>query len=240
MSFPTDGSGTSSNNKGGFILNTVDVFVTATTATVYDYTSLIVAPAQVTVTTATTFTASTSTTTNASIGIRIGDVDGRIENLYSVSFEDGTVQTTAYTGGGLTRAQNRVYNTNNFYPNLGDANKLIRWDSDGWNDNQQIYIPHNDDVPFPIGTQIHFVKERGIQSFMFWCWGNIGNTNDMRILPSSPADNYQNDVFNTDEGWSVRHPNYDKIPARVIITKTDTNTWLLECSSTSHIMDWNY
>lgn len=239
MSFPTDGSGADSNSKGGFILNTVDVLVTATTATVYDYTSLIVAPAQVTVTTATTFTASTSTTTNASIGIRTGDVDGRIENLYSVSFEDGTVQTTAYTGG-LTRVQNRVYNTNDLYLTLQDANKLIRCDSDGWNDSQQIYIPHNDDVPFPIGTQIHFVKERGIQAFMFWCWGDAGDENDMRILPSSPAEGMEGNVFNTDEGWSVRDPDYDKIPARVTITKTDTNTWLLECSSTRHIMDWSY
>ena len=239
MSFPTDGSGAASNNKGGFILNTVDVVVTATTATVYNYASLIIAPAQVTLTTATTFTASTSTTTNASIGIRTGDVDGRIENLYSVSFEDGTVQTTAYTGG-LTRVQNRVYNTNDLYLTLQDANKLIRCDSDGWNDSQEIYIPHNDDVPFPIGTQIHFVKERGINRFFFWPWADIGDEDDMRILPSSPAEGMEGNVFNTDEGWSVRHPDYDSIPARVTITKTDTNTWLLECSSTGHIMDWNY
>jgi hypothetical protein len=239
MSFPTDGSGTSSNNKGGFILNTVDVFVTATTATVYDYASLIVAPAQVTVTTATTIIATTSTTTNASIGIRIGDVDGRIENLYSLSFEDGTVQTTAYTGA-LTRAENRVYNTNDFYPNLTHANKLIRWDANGWNDTVEVYVPHNDDVPFPIGTQIHFVKERGINRFFFWPWADIGNDNDICIMPSSPAEGRENDVFDTDEGWSVRVYNGDHIPARVTLTKTDTNRWLLECSSTSHIMDWSY
>jgi hypothetical protein len=75
---------------------------------------------------------------------------------------------------------------------------------------------------------------------MFWCWGDIGNESDMRIIPSSPAEGMENQVFNTDEGWSVRHPDYTKIPAKVTLTKTDTNTWLLECSSTVHIMDWSY
>ena len=238
MSFPTDGSGASSNNKGGFILNTVDVFVTATTATVYDYASLIVAPAQVTVTTATTIIASTSTTTNASIGIRIGDVDGRIENLYSLSFEDGTVQTTAYTGA-LIRAENRVDDTNDFYPNLSHANKFVRWDASGWNDSVEVYVPHNDDVPFPIGTQIHLIKERGINRFFFWPWADIGDEDDICIMPSSPAEGFENDAYDTNEGWSVRHPDGDQIPARVTLTKTDTNTWLLECSSPSHIMDDN-
>jgi hypothetical protein len=239
VSFPTDGSGADSNSKGGFILNTVDVFVTATTATVYDYASLIVSSVQVTLTTATTIIASTSTTTNASIGIRTGDVDGRIENLYSLSFEDGTVQTTAYTGA-LIRAENRVDDTNDFYPNLSHANKFVRWDASGWNDSVEVYVPHNDDVPFPIGTQIHLIKERGINSFMFWCWGNIGDEDDICIMPSSPAEGFENDAYDTNEGWSVRHPDYDHIPARVTITKTDTNTWLLECSSTSHIMDDSY
>ena len=167
------------------------------------------------------------------------NVDGRIENLYSVSFEDGTVQTTAYIGG-LTRAENRVQNTNSFYPNLSHANKFVRFDADGWNSSVDVYVPHNDDVPFPIGTQIHLIKERGISSFMFWCWGNIGDEDDICIMPSSPAEGMEGYVFNTDEGWSVRHPDYTKIPARVTLTKTDTNTWLLECASTRHIMDWSY
>jgi hypothetical protein len=191
------------------------------------------------VTTATTIIASTSTTTNASIGIRTGDVDGRIENLYSLSFEDGTVQTTAYTGA-LIRAENRVDDTNDFYPNLSHANKFVRWDASGWNDTVEVYVPHNDDVPFPIGTQIHFIKERGINRFFFWPWANIGNDNDICIMPSSPADGMEGNVFDTDEGWSVRVSNGDRIPAKVTLTKTDTNRWLLECSSTSHIMDWNY
>jgi hypothetical protein len=62
----------------------------------------------------------------------------------------------------------------------------------------------------------------------------------MRIIPSSPDSGLEGNVFNTDEGWSVRHPNGTHIPAKVTITKTDTNTWLLECSSTSHVMDWSW
>jgi hypothetical protein len=239
MSFSTDGSGAEDTRTGNFLLRTKDWEVTATTATVYNYSSVIVRPTQVTVTTGTSITATTSTTTNYSQGIRVGDTDGRIENLYSVSFEDGTVQTTAYTGA-LIREENRVYNTNDFYPNLVHANKLMRWDSDGDYSSIDIYIPHNDDVAFPIGTQMHFVKERGINSFMFWTYGDIGNTDDMRIIPSSPAEGMEGFVYNTGEGWSVRHPDYTQVPARATLTKTDTNTWLLECSSTSHIMDWSW
>jgi hypothetical protein len=116
----------------------------------------------------------------------------------------------------------------------------VRWDASGWNDTVEVYVPHNDDVPFPIGTQIHFIKERGINRFFFWPWADIGNTSDMRIIPSSPAEGFENDAYDTNEGWSVRHPDGDRIPARVTLTKTDTNTWLLECSSPSHIMDDSY
>ena len=238
ISFPTDGSGENIKHQGKFFIHTGIWEISTSTATVYNYT-MVMNASQVTLTTETNFTCVTTSTDNSSLALRTGSVDGRIEDLYSISFEDGTVQTTAYTGA-LTREENRIYNTNDFYPNITHANKLMRWDADGWNNNQHIYIPHNDDVPFPIGTQMHFVKERGIQSFMFWCWANMGSTNDMRIMPASPADGMQQYAFDTSEGWSVRHPNYDPVPARVTITKTDTNTWLLECSSTVHIMDWNY
>ena len=238
MSFPTDGSGADTKHKGKFFIHTGTWEISTSTATVYNYT-MVMNASQVTLTTETNFTCVTTSTDNSNLGLRTGSVDGRIEDLYSISFEDGSVQTTAYTGA-LIREENRVYNTNDFYPNITHANKLMRWDAENWNSTQHIYIPHNDDVPFPIGTQLHFVKERGINSFMFWTWANLGNSNDMRIIPSSPADGMENQVYNTSEGWSVRTPNYDDVPARATITKTDTNTWLLECSSTVHIMDWNW
>ena len=238
ISFPTDGSGADVNHKGKFFLHATDWSISTSTATVYNFT-VAVTSTQVTLTTETNFTCITTSTDNSSQALRTGSVDGRIEDLYSLSFEDGSVQTTAYNGG-LTREENRVYNTNDFYPNITHAGKLMRWDADSWNDSVEIYIPHNDDVPFPVGTQMHFVKERGINSFMFWCWADIGNDSDMRIMPSSPADGMLQYAFNTSEGWSVRHPDYDWSPAKVTITKTDTNTWLLECSSSNHIMDWNW
>ena len=87
---------------------------------------------------------------------------------------------------------------------------------------------------------MHFVKERGIDRFRFRPWAVIGNTNDMVIMPSSPGDSMWGDVYNTDEGWSVHHYDFEDIPAKVTLTKVDTNRWLLECSGAGHIMDWNY
>ena len=238
VSFPADGSGADINHKGRFFMHTATWAVSTSTATVYDVTFAITAT-QVTLTTETNFTCVTTSTDISSLALRTGDVDGRIEDLYSISFEDGSVQTTAYTGR-LDRLENFIQSTNSFYPNITHANKLLRWDNDGNSNSVQIYIPHNSDVPFPIGTQLHFVKERGINAFMFWCWGVVGSESDMRIIPSSPASGLEGNVYNTDEGWSVRDPNNNKVPARATLTKTDTNTWLLECSSSVHIMDWSW
>lgn len=238
ISFPTDGSGADIKHKGKFFLHTGTWEISTSTATVYNYT-MVMNASQVTLTTETNFTCVTTSTDNSSLALRTGSVDGRIEDLYSISFEDGSVQTTAYTGA-LVRDENRVYNTNDFYPNITHANKLMRWDADGWNSTVQIYIPHNDDVPFPIGTQMHFVKERGINSFMFWCTAIFADTNEMCIMPSSPSDGMEGSAFSTGEGWSVRHPNYTPVPAKVTITKVDTNRWILSCDSTVHIMDWNW
>jgi hypothetical protein len=238
ISFPADGSGADANFRGRFFLNTSTWEISTSTATVYDYT-IALTSTQVTVTNETNITGVTTSTEYVNRALRTGDVDGRIEDLYSVSFEDGSVQTTAYTGA-LTREESFVYNTNDFYPNLVHANKLMRWEAEGWNSTVEIYIPHNDDVPFPIGTQMYFVKEQGIEAFMFWPWANIGNTNDIVIMPSNPADGFENDAYDTGEGWSVRHPNWDHVPAKVTLTKVGTNRWLLECSSPTHIMDWSW
>ncbi len=238
VSFPADGTGADINHKGRFFIHTATWTVSTSTASVYNFT-VAVNSTQVTVTTETNFTCVTTSTDIVSLALRTGDVDGRIEDLYSVSFEDGSVQTTAYTGR-LDRLENFIQNTDSFYPNITHANKLMRWDADGYSNSVQIYIPHNSDVPYPVGTQLHFVKERGINAFMFWCWANVGNVNEMRIIPSSPASGLEGNVYNTDEGWSVRDPNDNKVPARATLTKTDTNTWLLECSSSVHIMDWSW
>jgi hypothetical protein len=238
ITFPVDGSGADANHRGRFFLHTATWSVSTTTATVYNYT-IAVTSTQVTVTNETNITSVTTSTDNSTLALRTGDVDGRIEDLYSLSFEDGSVQTTAYTGA-LIREENFFENTNNFYPNLTHANKLMRWDNPQGNSSVDIYVPSDADVAFPIGTQMHFVKERGIRAFMFWPNGNIGNENDITIMPSSPADGRLSDMYDTGEGWSVRHPNYDKVPAKVTLTKVDTNRWLLECSSPTHIMDWSW
>lgn len=241
-SFPADGSGTQTAHIGNFFYNESPTWsINTTTSTVSVVGGLLFTSTQVTVTSETNITSVDTTVTNLVRTIRTGDVDGRIENLYSLSFEDGSVQTTAFVGG-INRAEDGdfIYNTNNFYPDLSHTGKMIRWIAENWNDTVQIYIPHNDDVPFPIGAQLHFVKDQGIRGFMFWPWSNVSNNNDITIIPSSPADYMYGNMYNSGEGWSVRHYDWNQVPARVTLTKIDTNRWLLECTSPTHIMDWSW
>lgn len=241
-SLPADGSGSQTGHIGSFFYHDQNEFtVNASTSTVSTVSGLLFTATQVSVTNQTNITSTASTTTNSVTKLRTGDVDGRLENLYSISFEDGSVQTSAYVKG-LARAQDGdfVDNTNNFYPNLEHAGKMMRWVAPAWNNSVDIYVPHNDDVAFPIGTQMHFVKEQGIRAFMFWPWADIGDTNDMVIIPSSPADAKLGDMYDSGEGWSVHHPTWDHVPAHVTLTKIDTNRWLLECSSPTQIMDWSW
>ena len=240
ISFPTDGSHLPEQHIGRFIYESIDFNIVATTATVYNLTGIVFESTPLSVTNQTNLIASTATTEISTTGLRYGN-EGRIADIYSLTFEDNTVQRTAYTGG-LSRDEDGVYiyNTNDFYPNLQNAGKFMTWSAPYWNDSVQIYVPHNEDVPFEIGTQMHFIKQQGIGAFMFWPWANIGDTNDIVIEPSSPADYMHGDMYNSNEGWSVRHYDWEQIPARATLTKIDTNRWLLECTSPTHIMDWSW
>lgn len=243
MNFPTDGTGASNEHTGRYFYNTTTWALSTTTATVSNMV-IDFRPTDFTVYTTNTFVANTLTNVSETRSVRTGDVDGRIENLYSVSFEDGTVQKTAYVGG-ISQSGNSplIYNTNNYYPQLEDSGKFIRWYADGWNDTVQIYVPNNDDVPFTIGTQIHFMKDKGIRALMFWN-GTNANDNAVTILPATPNPGMESNAFNSGEGWSVHHfeqwNNGTNSPAMVTLTKLDTNRWLLTCSSANHTMDWSW
>ena len=245
MTFPTDGSGDSANSVGRYFYNTTTWTLSTTTGTV-DVMEIDFRSSEFTVYTTNTFAVNTLTNVSEARTVRTGDVDGRIEDLYSVSFEDGTVQTTAYTGG-ISQSGNSpfIYNTNGYYLKLSDAGKFIRWQASGWSNSVNIYIPNNDDVAFPVGTQIHFIKDQGIRAFMFWN-GYNANDNDITILPSSPNfdSGMQNYMYDSGEGWSVHHldiwNNDYEIPCKVTLTKIDTNRWLLSCDSPSQVMDWNW
>ena len=241
FSLPTDGTGASNEFLGGYLYRETALTISTSTSTI-DVMEIGFQYAEVVSTTTNTFSVSTVTNDVVELmALRTGDVDGRINDLYSVTFEDGSVQKTAYVGG-MPKALDGdfFYNTDDFYPNLTHANKLMRWYAPGWNDLVDIYIPHNDDVAFPIGTQMHFVKEQGISKFRIKPWANFGNTDDIAIMPSSPDSNLYGNMYDTNEGWSVHHNDFEHVPAKVTVTKVDTNSWLLSCDSPSHIMDWNY
>lgn len=243
ITFPADGTGTQTEHFGQFFYHTTTWAVSTTSSVVSNIGGLSFTATTFTLTTETNITVSDLDTENTVRTLRAGDTDGRIENLYSISFEDGTVQKTAYTGSLVSADNGRFYwNTNDFYPQLEHANKMMYWYAEGWSNSVDIYIPHNDDVPFPIGTQMHFFKDQGIVSFMFWPWADIGSENDITITPSSPNFDYgmQYNMYNTGEGWSVRHPDWEQVPAKVTITKVDVNRWLLSCDSPTHVMDWDW
>ena len=237
---PTDGTGASIDHHGRYLYRETTWTISTSTGTV-DVMEIGFQPAQVVAATTNTYSASTVTNDVFElIALRTGDIDGRINDLYSVEFEDGTVQKTAYTGGvAESGASPFIYDTNSYYPTLSDAGKMIRWIANGWNDSVQIYIPSNSEVAFPVGTKLYFMKDDGIQSFMFWN-GYGGGDGDVTIMPSSPDSNLLGSVFNSGEGWSVHHPNWDHIPVMVTLTQVSVNRWLLECSSPTQVMDWNW
>lgn len=244
ISLPTDGSGARNEYFGRYLYRETEWDISTSTSTV-DVMEIGFQNAEVVAVTTNTFTV-TAITDNVveTIAVRTGNVDGRISNLYSVGFEDGSVQRTAYTGG-LSQAGHspRIYNTNDYTLNLGDAGKMIRWYAQGWGNSVDIYVPNHDDVPFDIGTQIHFIKDDGIDAFMFWN-GFQGDDNDITILPANPAEGMEGSAFNSGEGWSVHHieqfNNGSDSAALVTLTKIDTNRWLLSCSSPNHVMDWSW
>ena len=241
FSLPTDGTGASNESFGGYLYRETEWTISTSTSTI-DVMEIGFQYAEVVSTTTNTFSVSTVTNDVVELtALRTGDVDGRINDLYSVTFEDGSVQKTAYVGGMPVAADgNFFYDTNNFYPNLTHANRLMRWNAPGWNDTVNIFIPHNDDIAFPIGTQMHFVKEQGIYKFKIIPWASFGDTNDMVIMPGSPDSNLYGSMYNSGEGWSVHHYDFEHVPAKVTITKVDTNRWLLTCDSSNQIMDWNW
>ena len=239
-SFPADGSGTQEDHFGRCFYHTATFTVSTTTATVSTVEGLSFTATTVTLTTETNITAVSTSTVNSITVLRAGDTDGRIENLYSISFEDGTVQKSAYTGGKSQSVNGPfIYNTNNYNITSIDAGKMIRWIAEDWNDQVDIYIPHNNMVAFPVGTEIYFMKDKGIRELMFWPNGGMDSDNDIIIMPASPSDGYTSNAFDSGEGWSVHHYDWEQVPCIVTLTKVDTNRWLLSSNSQSHIMDWS-
>lgn len=238
MDMPTDGSG-DGNYAGRYFYNTTTWALTTTTGVV-DEMEMTYEPTDFTVYTTNTFAVNTLTNVSEVRSIRTGDVDGRINNLYSLSFEDGSVQTSAYVGG-LTPAADspHVYDTNNRYLTLADAGKMHRWITPGWNATVWIYVPANAQVAFPIGTQMHFMKDEGLQTLWFF---PVNGNNDITIMPTQPNQDYgmQNNMYDSGEGWSVHAPDWSEYPCIVTLTKVDTDRWLLSCNSPTQIMDWSW
>jgi hypothetical protein len=238
ISMPTDGTGAREDFYGRYFYRETAWTVSTSTSTV-DVMEIGLQSAQVIAATTNTFSVAAITGNGVETRkARTGDINGRIDDIYSLTFEDGTVQKTAYTAGISESPHSpRVYNTNDYTLALGDAGKMIRWIAQNWNSTVEIYVPTNNDVPFPIGTQIHFMKDNGIEAFMFW---PVNDSNDITIMPASPESGMEGSVYDTGEGWSVRHPNYNEVPAIATLTKVDTNRWLLSCNSSVHIMDWSW
>ena len=234
IALPTDGSGLGNYQSNNWIYkettwegwddytlnSTMTNLVISSTAT------------SLTITTSSDYTSSNSEWSSATTPILHG-FGGEIVGVKSLTFEDGSVQTTA--ANGMTRsAEGRVQYEDSLDLRLEHAGQFIVYNNtdDGYDQYCNVYIPHNNDVAFPIGTEITFVKDENTALIYFY--PQNGN-NEIHIVPAGldPYTGYPYDgVFDGGEGWAVvgRSINTNDTwatPGIAKLLKIDVNRWML-------------
>jgi hypothetical protein len=201
-----------------------------------------------TVTTSTGFT-STSSDWPVNVTPILQGFGGEIVGVKSLTFEDGTVQTSAARG--LVRsAEEKVQYGDDVYLRLEHAGQFIVFNNSdaGYNQYCDVYIPHNDDVAFPIGTEITFVKDE--RTDLIYFWPQYGN-DEIVIVPSGLDPDYgyyDDDVFDGGEGWAVvGNPTNDQesygngqwnTPGVIKLLKIDVNRWMLSTTPGQDIIQY--
>lgn len=174
---------------------------------------------------------------------------GEVVGVKSLTFEDGSVQTTA--AGTMNRsAEGQVWSGHSVTLRLEHAGQFILFNNsrDGSDQQCSVFIPHNNDVAFPIGTEITFVKDENTQLIYFW--QQYGN-NEIFIIPAGLDPNYSyynNGVFDGGEGWAVvGNPTNNlqsygngqwNTPGVIKLLKIDVNRWMLSTTPGQDIIQY--
>ena len=170
---------------------------------------------------------------------------GEIVGVKSLTFEDGSIQTSA--AGTMTRSsEGRVQYEDSLDLRLEHSGQFIVFNNsdDGYNQYCDVYIPHNNDVAFPIGTEITFVKDENTDLVYFW--PQNGN-NEIYIVPCGldpSEDYYNNGVFDGGEGWAVVGNPINggggawRTPGIAKLLKIDVNRWMLSITLGLNIIQY--
>lgn len=156
FSAPTDGSGLGSFNNDMFTYETVD------------YGNWNDTPEQQTVVLNVAVGNSTFTTDEPATGVSDSAFIVKNATMYTgpggevgvvkqITFEDGSVQTTASTPFIPSAVDSPLHGVNSLYLRLDHAGKTLRFT--GINGSQTIYVPMNSNVPFVIGTIITIIYD---------------------------------------------------------------------------------
>lgn len=166
---------------------------------------------------------------------------GEIVGVKSLTFEDGSVQTTA--AGTMTRATDspvRLEHSLNLRLEHGGQFIVFNNEDDGSGQYCDVYIPHNNDVAFPIGTEIKFVKD--LRTTLIYFWPQYGN-NQIHIVPAgvNPDQGFYNgSPYDGGEGWAVRgdDDNNWNTPGIITLLKIDVNRWMLSTTPNQYIFQY--
>ena len=239
IALPTDGDGVGIWQDGNWHYQETNWETWGNFTATSTVTNLVISSTStsLTVTTSTSFTSTSSDWTVVTTPILYG-FGGEIVGIKSLTFDDGTVQTSASQG--LVRsAEKKVRNGNDVYLRLEHAGQFIVFNNSDAGQAQtcDVYIPHNDDIAFPIGTEITFVKDERTQKIRFW---PANDSSEIYLVPAGldPYFGYYNDdPFDGGEGWAVvgnsinnSGPYGDgewETPGIAKLLKIDTNRWML-------------
>lgn len=156
--------------------------------------------------------------TNSHLNVYTG-IGGEVGVVKTLTFEDGTEQTTASKPIIPQNIEGTLHGSNNLVLRLDHAGQFIRVNF--YNGNQSIYVPLNEDVPFEIGTVITIIAD------------DINN-NGNRIYIYSDGGYRQPEITgvgyqssNPPDWWELNNNANNNKTGIYTLMKVDTDRWVL-------------
>jgi hypothetical protein len=159
-----------------------------------------------------------TTYTTAELQVYTGD-GGNVNGVRTITFEDGTVQTTASKPSIPQNIEGTLHGSSSLYLRLDHAGQFIRVNF--WNGNQSIYVPTNSDVPFEIGTVITIIADDvNGNNCRIYIYSDGGYRNPeitgVGFQSSNPAD-----------WWELNNTTNEGKTGIYTLMKVDTDRWVL-------------